>query len=176
MDTQPTSTNSQTTPAADRTQRASGEDWPGSASRAGRNLAVILALGIVFLGVASLVKPDPRGAAASTNRAYVAPQQSSPTTVLTSLANQRHPQGWKLVGMLEAKNFLVLIHAAPEQARYSVFALDGRLLKGDMLADDVYREFPDLDLKSLRLDPPAGSEHQTQGPLMLAEPVHRDEH
>lgn len=174
MDTQPQNTQ---TPAPTTPGGVPGESWPGAASsRAGRNFALLLAFGIVFLGVASVVKPDPRGASASTNRAYNVPapanqEKTTPMRVLTELAAQQHPKGWKLVGMLEAKNYLVLIHAGASEPMYSVFGLDGRLLKGDMPADDVYREFPDLDLKTLRLDPPATGQASETGPLMLAEPV-----
>lgn len=173
MDTRPQNTQ---TPSHSPLGEPAGEQWPGAVSRSGRNFALILAFGIVFLGVASLVKPNPRGASASPNRAYVA-QAEQQKNVLSALAAQQHPKGWKLVGMLETKNFLVLIHAAPDAPRYSVFALSGELIKGDMLADDVYREFPTLDLKSLRLEPAPQDPQTSTGPLMMADPAsQRGEH
>lgn len=150
--------------------------------RAGRNLAAILALGIIFLGVSSIIKPDPRGATASPNRAVALPAQTPETrtqggtgTVLSTLMatpSERlgGEQGWKLVGGLEGKTNLVLIHADLQGvSRYSVFTLEGVLLKGGLRGDEVYRSFPELDVPNLQADPPSGGAG-VDGAIMYAEP------
>lgn len=77
-------------------------------------------------------------------------------------------QGPNLIGTLEGNEYRILIHHADDAPRYSVCAPDGRVLRDHLLAEDVYREFPTLDLKRLRLDPPLDS---TSGPLMLVYPL-----
>lgn len=141
--------------------------------RAGRNLAAVLALGLVFLGVASLVKPDPRGASASTANTSQEHAGKSVEDVLGALIAAKHPQGWKLTGALKDTQFLVLIHSSPMGARYSVFSHQGRLLQGDMFADDVYRSFPTLDVSKFQLDPAQPGQAKPAGSIMLAEPAQR---
>lgn len=137
-----------------------------------RNLGMVLALGLVFLGAASLIKPDPRSATASPADGAAALPPSPRTLsaeeerIALELARTPHPAGWKPLGMLQDTRYHVLIHASPAGPRYSIFTLKGRLLQGDMHADDVYRSFPDLDLTKLRLDP----QNKTQS-IMYADPA-----
>ena len=74
-----------------------------------------------------------------------------------------------LIGMLESPEYLVLIQHADPTPRYTVCTPAGRILREDLDADDVYREFPMLDLRQFRLDPAA--DLQSSGPLMLAWPA-----
>lgn len=73
-----------------------------------------------------------------------------------------------LIGTLEGREYRILIHHAEGEPRYTVCSPDGRVLREDLLADDIYREFPDLDLRRLHLDPP---NRDGSGPLMLIYPL-----
>ncbi len=74
-----------------------------------------------------------------------------------------------LLGMLECREYRILIHHGEEGARYTVCAPDGRVIREHLAADEVYREFPTLDLRRLRVDPPAGN--GDTGALMLVYPL-----
>lgn len=159
-------------------------------ARGAQRLAAVFALGLLFLGVASLVKPDPRGATAAPGTqpgiapgAQTLPLPVSPfdnakhratggqfrtTDVGLELTRQTHPKNYKLLGRIEDRDYHVLAYAAPDAPRYTVFSLEGRLLQADMLADDVYRSFPTLNLTTLRVDPEANSTAPTA--IMLADP------
>jgi len=139
---------------------------------------LLVAGGVIFVGVASVIKPTPRDAAASPGGAEMdqfalelRDAFSEPINVNSNDPQERalverlkqrsaaanaaqHPKGWKLLGMLEGREHLVKCWASPEGPRYSVFTLDGRLLQADLPADEVYRGFPDIDLLNLRADPP----------------------
>lgn len=146
-------------------------------------LAAVVVGTVAFLGIASLVKPDPRSASANApassttpattlhNLSGNTPAQGSrldgarSSDVSQRLASTPHAKGWKLLGELESVEYRVLMHASPDGARYSVYTLDGRLLQSDLEGDDVYRVFPALDLKPLQ-DAPA----KNDGPLMLVTP------
>lgn len=116
---------------------------------------LVLAVGVgVFFGVASMIKPAPRQAAADV-----------PTNVprrLPSATPGEHPKGWKLLGSLQGKQFLVRAYASPEGPRYTVYSIKGELLQADLPADEVYRAFPDVDLENMQLEPGV-----TPGTLML---------
>lgn len=73
-----------------------------------------------------------------------------------------------LIGMLEGREFRILIHHAEASPRYTICTPDGRVLREDLEAEDVYREFPTLDLQRLYLDPPS---NDGTGPLMLMYPL-----
>jgi hypothetical protein len=138
-------------------------------------MIVAFACAIVFLGIASFFKPEPRGAAAvPTNQTVTPPREvvggsgsaqfrfrnqslvepAANDEVARRLGRTTHTDGWRLLGQLEGREHRVLIFASPEGPRYSVYSLSGELLQADLAADDVYRAFPDLELGSLR-DVPA---------------------
>ncbi len=72
------------------------------------------------------------------------------------------------LGTLESREYVVHIRHALPAPLYTVCTPDGRVLRADMQADEVYREFPTLDLERLRFDP--GRENDT-GALMLMYPL-----
>jgi hypothetical protein len=116
---------------------------PSHAGRRVRTTLVMLAGAAVFLGIASVVNPKgPRSASADSFNA---------TQVL---ATPTHPKGWKLIGSLVNAEHELRCWATPLGPRYSVHTLDGRLLQDNLLSDDVYRAFPDIELEHLRADPP----------------------
>ena len=140
-------------------------------------MIVAFACAIVFLGIASFFKPEPRGAAASpTNQPAATPhatvrgnasaqfasrnnsllEPAADDEVARRLGRTTHTDGWRLLGQLEGREYRVLIFASPVGPRYSVYSLAGELLQADLAADDVYRAFPDLDLGALR-DVPASA-------------------
>jgi hypothetical protein len=118
----------------------------------------------MFLGVASIIKPNPRDAGASV---LTSGSRSSASPVAHAEANSTgapdHPKGWKLLGMLEGREHIVKCWASPEGPRYSVYTLDGRMIQADLPADEVYRGFPDVDLPNLRTDPPSSSPSSSGG-------------
>lgn len=109
-----------------------------------RTLLAIACIG-AFLGVASFIKPAPRQAAASIPNPV---ELAIPVSALGE-----HPKGWKLLGTLQGKKYLVRAYASPEGPRYSVYSTLGRLIQGDLPADEVYRAFPEADLKNMQLEP-----------------------
>jgi hypothetical protein len=113
----------------------------------------MLGAAVLFLGVASVIKPPPRASTAA-----LTPLPAPSAEGLAALARGQTPGA--LIGTLEGAEHRVLCHASPAGPRYSVFTLDGRLLRADLPADAVYREFPGLDLENMRLEQP-------NRPLML---------
>jgi len=74
-----------------------------------------------------------------------------------------------LIGTLECREYRILIHHGNPMPLYTVCTPEGRVLRENLEAEDVYREFPTIDLKRLHLEP---SERSTgQGPLMLVYPL-----
>lgn len=126
---------------------------PRHQRHAGRNLAFVLGAVALFFGVASVVKPPPRSASASST---ALPRPSSSAFAQLSA----HAEPGRLIGSLEGREFLVQCFSSPLGPRYSVLTLDGRLLQADLPADEVYRAFPGVDLENMRLEP-------ASGPLML---------
>src|SRR5262249_38131926 len=125
-------------------------------SRAWKRTAAVVAGGIAFLGIASLIKPEPRTASAYENSVTPAqtlgqnPVGGRSPDLAARLALRPHPKGWRVLGSLESTEHIVLVYASPDGPRYSVFTLQGRLISADLAAEDVYREVPDLDLSTLR--------------------------
>ena len=133
--------------------------------------------GVLFLGVASVIKPSPRGASAAPENAidpdatmYLRYAVDHPINIKAASSNQAasvdrpkarkvvaeatHPKGWKLIGTVEGREHMLRCWATADGPRYSVHTLDGRLIQDELPADEVYRGFPDLDLSNLRADPP----------------------
>ena len=123
---------------------------PGAVWFKGRRALLGLGGVALFVGVASVIKPSPRGASAGIeglNEPAIAVHRANATRA-------EHPRGWKLIGIVEGREHVLRCWATRDGARYSVHALDGRLVQDDLPADEVYRGFPDLDLPNLRADPP----------------------
>lgn len=74
-----------------------------------------------------------------------------------------------LIGTLECREYRILIKHADPAPLYTVCTLDGRVLMENLEAEDMYREFPTIDMKRLYVDPPVGSDRS--GPLMLVYPT-----
>lgn len=119
--------------------------------RRGKRIAVVLGAAALFIGAASVIKPDPQGAQAGTN-----PTIDDPSTTRGGPRQVAdHPKGWKLLGTLEGREHILKCWGTNDGPRYSVHAPDGRLIQDDLPADEVYRGFPDIELPNLRVDPPA---------------------
>ncbi len=127
----------------------------------------------VFVLVASVVDPQ-SSPAGQGDLAVNVPHLNAAQlqAVEQRLLARRHPMNWPTLGLLEGPEYLTLIHSSPDGPRYTVCALNGRVLLADLPADDVYRGFPTLDLMGMRVDPPdpAGSMRPDGEPLMLADP------
>ncbi len=116
--------------------------------RRGKRVLLVLGAAALFIGAASVIKPEPQGARANTN-----PHTQTLTRAAVP-ALQSHPKGWKLLGTLEGREHILKCWGTNDGPRYSVHALDGRLIQDDLPADEVYRGFPDIELPNLRVDPP----------------------
>jgi len=150
--------------------------------RVGRVLALVLA-GAMFVGIASIIKPAPRSAAADAkNQAvldefaaemrdvFVSPVREDPTDpreaelvkrlkarkAAADAQTSAAESGRALLGTFQGREHMVKCFASPDGPRYSVYTLDGRVLQANLPADEVYRAFPDIDLSTLRADPPDG--------------------
>lgn len=81
------------------------------------------------------------------------------------------PVRGKLLGSLVGAKYTIRIHASPRGALYGVWdTRSGRALAEDLWADEVYREFPDLDLRALHAAADEAGAEELIGPLMTAEP------
>ncbi len=128
-----------------------------------RRLLLLVGGAFVFALVASVIRPGDSRASLATNP--LVNEDGRIGSVSAQLAKLPHPMGWPCLGLLRGTSQLIVIHGSPSGARYSVYTLSGRIVSADLSSDEVYREFPDLDIEGLRLDP--GNE---QGPLMLYTP------
>ncbi|MBX3386853.1 MAG: hypothetical protein KF768_09805 [Phycisphaeraceae bacterium] len=126
-----------------------------------RRLLLVVGGAFTFALVSSLIQPGASRATPST----VESSDARVTTVSAQLAKLPHPAGWPCLGLLRGSSQLVVIHGSPDGPRYSVYTLAGRLISPDLGADEVYREFPTLDIEGLRLEPIGD-----HGPLMLYSP------
>lgn len=119
-----------------------------------RRLAIVVAGAAVFLGVASIIKPQPQQASATPEPGPVEPSKLE--TKAGRHALPQHPQEWKCLGFIEGREYVVIAFASPEGPRYTVKSREGAVLQRDLPANEVYRAFPDIDLENLRVDPPEG--------------------
>lgn len=126
-----------------------------------RRLLLVVGGAFTFAVIASVIQPG----ASTATPANLAHGDGHLADVSKKLAQLPHPEGWPCLGLLRGTNQLVVIHGSPEGPRYSVYTLSGRMISADLAADEIYREFPDLDIEGLRLEP--GEDH---GPLMLYMP------
>ena len=130
--------------------------------RRGKRVLVVLGAAALFIGAASIIKPDPQGAHASdgtsdATRDAIKAGHVDPSlarAAKTRLREPEHPKGWKLLGILEGREHILKCWGTNDGPRYSVHALDGGLIQDDLPADEVYRGFPDIELPNLRVDPP----------------------
>jgi hypothetical protein len=131
-------------------------------------LAALGAGTATFLIVASFVEPRPSTASDERLAPVLLVSAADQARIAQSLLTRAHPRGWPALGMMEGADYIVLMHGSPEGARYTVCARAGAVLAEDLPADQVYREFPSLDVGGMRLEPADMGEAR---PLMLADPV-----
>lgn len=158
-----------------RVQRDPAIAWPQKPLMRG---ALLLGGIVTFMGVASVIKPPPRSATAApaTSQQLVSPQQvwlsgQHGQMAQTTGHAPEHPKGLKCIGTLEGRDFTVHAYATAQGPVYSVFNRSGELLQQDLPADEVYRAFPQIDLKNLHLAPASST---PDGALMLAPTDPRD--
>jgi hypothetical protein len=66
-------------------------------------------------------------------------------------------QGRAFLGKLVGREHQVWIFGTKEQPVYTVLDLKGNVLASELLADEVYQQFPDLPVHELRFDGPSGA-------------------
>ncbi len=65
---------------------------------------------------------------------------------------------WAYAGALVGVNYTLEVYLTPSGARYTVRNADGAVLAERLTDDDLYREFPDLDINTMRADAPTSDE------------------
>lgn len=126
--------------------------------RRGKRALLVLGAAALFIGAASVFKPEPQGARAGQPTPTSNAANAESDALVARLKERKdanpHPKGWKLLGTLEGREHILKCWGTNDGPRYSVHALDGRLIQDDLPADEVYRGFPDIELPNLRVDPP----------------------
>ncbi|MFM9994167.1 MAG: hypothetical protein ACKVU4_00030 [Phycisphaerales bacterium] len=141
--------------ATDRLERWTPASWSRTRARRIASRAASLALLLTLLVVIP-IQFGPRG---------------------TSASQATGPVRGAYLGELVGARHVVRVHASSHGPLYSVLdAATRRVLAEDMLAGEVYRQFPDLDVRTMRTGPDAEppDPESLRRPLMTAEP-HRPE-
>lgn len=116
-----------------------------------RALAVLGGLA-VFYTAASLFEPDP---SAATPAATPSPRQALSHDSSIERLNPRTTPA--LVGTLSGTQYTLDVYLTPSGARYTVKDLAGNVLADQITSDDLYRDFPDLDVDRMHADVPPGT-------------------
>lgn len=152
--------------------RTAGVSGGGGSAGMWRRVAILAGGVATFALVASLIRPGESSAQMedhpAANLRSFDRSTDDPAAVVRSLVRLRHPQGWPLIGALAGMDYIVLVHGADEGARYSVYTSSGKLMRADLMADEVYREFPSLDLPGAHLQP--GEQGEIGEPIMMILP------
>ena len=130
-------------------------------------IAGVLGIGALFVMVAVIADPlaskaDPAGDRASGGDGGVGVMIQPRAVEALPLRDER---GRPLLGELVGSEYLVRIFGSEDEPRYTVCTLGGTVLADDLFADEVYREFPDLDIPSLQF-----GQDDAIGALMMADP------
>ena len=116
-----------------------------------RALAVLGFLA-VFYTAASLFNPDPSAATPVANPRPLPTQSGADIERL----NPRTTPA--LVGTLSGAHYTLDVYLTPAGARYTVKDLAGNVLADQVTSDDLYRDFPDLDVDHMHADVQRNSE------------------
>lgn len=112
-------------------------------------MALVLLGAVVFFGVASVIKPPPRGASASGSGTST----SQNLGTIAPNANLQPSDSPKLIGTLEGSEFRVWCFSTPEGPRYRVQTLAGEIRGDGLSAQDMSARFPQIDLGNLQAVP-----------------------
>ncbi|MBX3356912.1 MAG: hypothetical protein KF745_00640 [Phycisphaeraceae bacterium] len=119
-----------------------------------RIVAIAVAV-MVFAAISSVIRPSDSSADPLHART---PKPTLGPAPAVFKAPDRDALGNMLIGQLTSADHLVLAYATREGPRYTVCALDGTVLESNLMADDVYRVFPSLNIENMVLDPDEGSQ------------------
>lgn len=120
-------------------------------ARAAARPVLALGLAAVFVLIARQIEPAGSLAGEAGDLGDAAP----PPPAAQKAFGSNRPS----LGSLSGGDYRIEIFDSPEGARYSVFDQNGDLLADRLLAEDVYRAVPNLDLTTLYAD----------GPLMMVD-------
>lgn len=84
----------------------------------------------------------------------------------TSIQTFDRPRG-RVLGEFVGVRYRVRAVTSPDGPRYDVLTLDGAVIKDGLLADEVYKHFPGLEITELQFGPDAGA--WDGGALMFAD-------
>jgi hypothetical protein len=104
---------------------------------------MVFALLLVFVVVGSAL--DPRESKAAARR--FAPRAAPPQPAASAAADET--TGGRPLGSLRGASYCVLITSGPDGPLYTVSSLDGNILASDLTQDEVWQNFPGLDIDRL---------------------------
>jgi len=113
-------------------------------ARAAARPILALALAAIFVLIARQIEPAGSLAGEAGDLGDPAPQ---PAPAQKAYGSKRPS-----LGVLTGRDYRIEVTDSPEGPRYSVFDEFGELLADELLADDVYRAVPNLDLTTLFAD------------------------
>ena len=136
-----------------------------------RLLVLVAAVG-GFVAMASIFNPEQTRATVAQVKRGIETLAGEQPKVPEGAAKPpaRDSRGRMLLGEMVGKGHRVWVYGQGTEVRYTVCTMEGEVLTSDIGADDVYRLFPHLDLRTMRLDTLPDSD---TGAVMVVEP--RDE-
>lgn len=136
-----------------------------------RLLVVVGAVG-GFIALASVFNPEQTRATVATVKRGVESLVGDTTRVPEGAAKPpaRDSRGRMLLGEMVGNGHRVWVYGRGTEVRYTVCTPEGEVLTSDISAEDVYRLFPHLDLRTMRLDTLPDSD---TGAVMMVDPQGR---
>jgi len=128
-----------------------------------RRVALVAAGAGALLLVTKTISPQ--GSLAHLPASDIHAQRGHASGSHTDTSDQRR----RLLGEIVGRNHIVRVHATQDGPRYTVCDPEGLVLEADLMAEEVYHFFPELDIKSLHFGHPEETDSEPI-PLMLADP------
>src|SRR5262249_11617030 len=79
----------------------------------------------------------------------ISPGAASPRLENGGRTAPPHPRGLRPLGNMLGRNYLTWVYASTEGPRFTICRPDGDILAVDLTAEQVYAQFPDLDVENL---------------------------
>jgi len=133
-----------------------------------RLLVVVGAVG-GFIVLASVFTPEQTRATVATVKRGIESLAGDTTKVPEGAAKPpaRDSRGRILLGEMVGNGHRIWVYGRGTDVRYTVCTPEGEVLTSDITADEVYRLFPHLDLRSMHLDTLPDSD---TGAVMMVDP------
>lgn len=133
-----------------------------------RLLVLVASVGGFFI-LASIFNPEQTRATVQGVKRELSRLAGSEPTIPPGAAKPpaRDSYGRMLLGEMVGRDYRVWVYGRGAEVRYTVCTPEGVVVTSDMTADDVYRLYPDLNLRAMRLDTLPDSD---TGAVMMVEP------